>query len=180
MAPTTGSGPISDNSVDPSGEFALGVREQIFYLVFQLSHRRDKLLDARLAPFGLSVAYWRTLSIVRRVHDCSMSALARLSTVDRTTLTRSVDQLVKKGLIERYVSPNDRRMVLLQLTEAGQALYDQAVHCLIEVNGEILARAPKVEQRELARSLEAVLRAAIADPEEAADVVTFARIQSAG
>jgi DNA-binding MarR family transcriptional regulator len=175
-----GSRPVRDNSVDPFGEFALGVREQIFYLVYQLAHRRDKMLDARLALLGISVAHWRSMSIIRRVNDCSMSALARFSTVDRTTLTRSVDQLVTKGLVERHIPANDRRVVLLSLTEAGHAIYDQAVQCLIAVNSEILAGAPQVEQRELARALEAVLRAAIADPREAADIATFARSHNNG
>jgi DNA-binding MarR family transcriptional regulator len=167
-----------DNSVDPQGEFGLGVPEQIFYLVFHLAHRRDKLLEARLAPLGLSIAHWRALSVVRRLDQCSMSALARFSTVDRTTLTRSVDQLVTKGFVERHVPANDRRLVLLRLTEAGLDIYDKAVQCLISVNGEILARAPQVEQRELARGLHALLCAAIADPEEAGDIVTFARTKT--
>jgi DNA-binding MarR family transcriptional regulator len=179
MARTAGSRP-KDNSVDPLGEFGLGLREQIFYLVFQISHRRDKLLEARLAPLGLSVAHWRSMSIVRRVDDCSMSALARLSTADRTTLTRSVDYLVTTGLIERHVPSNDRRLVVLRLTDAGHAIYDQAVQRLIEVNGEILARAPELEQRDLARALETVLSAIVADPQEAADISTFARNQNNG
>jgi DNA-binding MarR family transcriptional regulator len=177
MARTAGSRP-KDSSVDPLGEFGLGVREQIFYLVFQISHRRDKLLEARLAPLGLSVAHWRSMSIVRRVDDCSMSALARFSTADRTTLTRSVDHLVAKGLIERHVPTNDRRLVVLRLTDDGHAVYDKAVLSLIEVNGEILARAPQLEQRELARALETVLRATVADTQEAADIATFARNQN--
>src|ERR1700761_1752722 len=74
-----------DNSVDPEGEFPLGPREYFFYLLFQASRQRDLQFDRVLKPAGLTVALWRSLAIIRRLDGCTISQLARYSTVERTT-----------------------------------------------------------------------------------------------
>src|SRR5690349_3236139 len=109
------------NSVDPDGEFPLGAPEYFFYLLFQAQRQRDLSLDRALSPVGLNLAQWRTLAIVRRIDVCSMTLLARYSTVDRTTLTRAVDQLVDRGLVARWTPDHDRRQVNLRLTDEGEA-----------------------------------------------------------
>ncbi len=55
---------------------------------------------------------WRALAVVRRIDDCTMKALARYSSIDRTTLTRTVDQLVEQGKSKRCVH-RDRQQVNL-------------------------------------------------------------------
>ncbi len=164
-----------DNSIDPFGEFALNVPDHLFYLLFQTAHHRDTRWEAMLATVGLTLARWRTLAIIRRVGECSMKELARFSTVDRTTLTRSVDQLVADRLIERHIPPKDRRKVVLTLTGAGEDLYDRAVTQLLVFNREAVQGVPVDEQRRLARAIETILRNLIDDPEEAAAVLSFAR-----
>ncbi len=50
------------------------------------------------------------------------SELARRYNVTNPTMTRIVDELVKKGLVERRPDKRDRRCILLELTEAGREL----------------------------------------------------------
>jgi DNA-binding MarR family transcriptional regulator len=165
----------NDNSVDPFGEFALNVPDHLFYLLFQTAHHRDLRWEAILATVGLTLARWRTLAVVRRVGACSMKELARFSTVDRTTLTRSVDQLVAEELIARHIPADDRRKVLLTLSANGEALYDQAVTKLLAFNRASVQGVPVEEQRRLARFIEAILCNLIDDPDEIQSVLTFAR-----
>jgi DNA-binding MarR family transcriptional regulator len=164
-----------DNSTDPAGEFAMDVPEQLFYLLFQLVRRRDAQFDAEIAPLGLTLAGWRTLAVVRRIAVCSMKDLSRYSTIDRTTLTRSVDQLVEDGLIERRVPASDRRLVVLSLTDAGEQLYAEAVGKLVALNRRLLVDIDASAQRQLARAMETVLGNLITDPTEAAAVIRFGR-----
>ena len=79
-----------ENSPDPAGEFPIGVKEYIFYLLFQAARHRDMAVDALLGPIGLSLPAWRAMLVVRRIENCTMKALARYSSMDRTTLTRTV------------------------------------------------------------------------------------------
>lgn len=164
-----------DNSTDPRGEFPMNVPEHISYLLFQLVRHRDLRFDTEMAPLGLTLARWRTLAIIRRIESCSMKELAKYSTIDRTTLTRSIDQLVEEGLIDRHVPPTDRRMVLLSLTQKGEAIYMQAVHVLISYNRTMLDGISDDEQRAFARALETMMKNAISDPKDALDIIKFGR-----
>ena len=53
--------------------------------------------------------------------DCrTMSGLADRLRVNRSTATRAVDRLVTDGLVERFPSPDDGRVVLVRITAEGR------------------------------------------------------------
>jgi DNA-binding MarR family transcriptional regulator len=172
--------PYPENSPDPEGEFPLDTPQYLFYLIFQIDHHRNAAFAPVLEPFGLTLATWRTLSIVRRLEGCTMRSLAAYSTIDRTTLTRAVDQLVARGLVDRVTPPNDRRKVSLSLTAAGEAVHAQVIPALVAFNlGNLKALSP-TRQREVTRALQTILKAVIGDPEAAEDILTFGRAGTAG
>jgi DNA-binding MarR family transcriptional regulator len=151
----------------------MDVAEYYFYLLFQAARHRDLYFDGELAPIGLNLAQWRSLAIVRRLESCTMTALARYSTIERTTLTRAVDQLVGRGLIERSVPDRDRRKVTLVLTDLGKSVYGQAVAILKDRNQELLADVDPQRLREAARVLQQALRKLAGEGELATDLLNF-------
>ena len=161
------------NSIDPDGEFPLGAPEYFFYLLFQAARQRDLYFDRALAPTGLNLAQWRSLAIIRRLDDCTMSRLARYSAVERTTLTRSVDQLVARELVERWTPEKDRRQVNLALTEFGEATYAKAVAILKRCNADALADIPPDRLRSATRVLQTTLARLVPDEALARDLVSF-------
>jgi len=56
--------------------------------------------------------------LVRR--DRMMSDLAGKLRIDPSSATRAVQRLVKDGLAERFTSPEDRRVVMVRITDAGR------------------------------------------------------------
>lgn len=173
IAPPRGPAP---NSVDPDREFPLGPPEYFFYLLFQAARQRDLYFDRELAPVGLNLAQWRSLAIVRRLESCSMTALARFSTVERTTLTRAVDQLVARGLLERRVPDRDRRQITLSLTDDGKGVYALAVAILRDRNQEVLAGVDEKRLRDATRVLQKALVKLTGEGELARDLLNFGTI----
>ncbi|THD59928.1 MarR family transcriptional regulator [Phenylobacterium sp.] len=161
------------NSVDPDGEFPLGPPEYFFYLLFQAARQRDLFFDRELAPVGLNLAQWRSLAIIRRLESCTMTALARFSTIDRTTLTRAVDQLVTRGVVERIVPDRDRRQINLQLTTHGKTVYSQAVEILKDRNRRVLSEVDPKRLREATRVLQEALLKLAGEGELAIDLLNF-------
>ena len=53
----------------------------------------------------------------------NMTSVAKALSVTTGTLTISVNSLVKKGFVERVRSEEDRRVVLVSLTEKGKRVY---------------------------------------------------------
>lgn len=161
------------NSTDPEGEFPLGVSEYFFYLLYQAARQRDLLSDRMMKATGLNVGRWRALAVIRRVENCTMSELALLSAVERTTLTRSVDQLVAQGLVERWTPPADRRQVNLGLTEKGEQVYAEAVQVLLDNNAGALDGLDPDSIREATRVLQNVVSVQAPSRRDAANLLTF-------
>jgi len=162
---------------DPDGEFAIAVPEYFFYLLFQAARRRDVAFDAAVEPVELTASRTRVLAIIRRVDGCTMSALAKFSAIDRTTLTREVDQLVARGLVARSVPANDRRRVNLRLTPAGEEFYETRLSNMVNFSRRSLEGVDMQELRAFARTLQTIIRNVVDDPELAEDVIAFARSQ---
>ena len=71
----------------------------------------------------MSIARWGALYWLGQTGDgISQAALAEMAGVEPPTLVRVIDQLEAQGLVERKVSPSDRRVNLLRLTEAALPL----------------------------------------------------------
>ena len=167
--------PFKSYLPDPEGEFPAAAPEYFLYLLFQTARRRDDQVDAALAPLGLSANRARTLTIIRRLEGCSMNALARYTTIERTTLTREVDQLVARGLIERTVPANDRRRVSLSLTEEGEAIYARGIPLVVEATQDALKGVDAETLREFARILQIIMGNLVDDPDWAHELISYGR-----
>lgn len=159
--------------VDKAGEFPLGASAYLFYLLFQVARQRDLHYDRELATAELSLHRWRILAVIRRIENCSMKDLALYSAMDRTTLTRSVDQLVADGLVERWSSPRDRRRVNVMLSDQGEAVHRQAATILLKGNAAMLAGVDEEAVRGVARVLRRVIGNLMDDPLAAAKLLAY-------
>lgn len=89
-------------------------------------------IDATLKPFGLSFARYemlRLLAFTRAGRMPMASAIARLQ-VHPTSVTNTVDRLVKDALVEREPHPGDGRAAMLVLTASGRQLVERATAAL--------------------------------------------------
>lgn len=162
-----------DQALDPEGELPLGASEYFFYLLFQVARQRDLFCDKALTPCGLSMAQWRSLAIVRRMEVCTMSSLARYSTIERTTLTRAVDQLVARGLVTRWVPESDRRQVNLSLSDLGEQAFQQGAAILDPHNLHLLDDEAPTQLRHAMAVLQNTLRKLAGNEVLAADLLNF-------
>lgn len=173
MTPASETEPF-DKSPSPGEEPPLEA-DYFFYLLFQAARQRDLFCDRVLKPIGLNVAKWRSLAIIRRLEVCTMTALARYSTVERTTLTRAVDQLVSRGIVARSTPERDRRQVNLSLTDAGEDLYQEAIAILFEGNQAVLADVDAVRLEDASEVLRSALEKLVGQRDVAADLMNFGR-----
>lgn len=73
--------------------------------------------------FDISVEQFHILRHVRRGRG-SISELATAKNISRPAISQAVEALVKKGLLSRIQSTQDRRFVELTLTDSGNNLLD--------------------------------------------------------
>jgi len=83
-------------------------------------------LDKRLKHLGIGQAGWMTIAMVAKSGEpMSQRSLASLVEVEGSSMVAMLDRLERDGLVLRVASPTDRRVKLVQLTEAGLKVYQE-------------------------------------------------------
>lgn len=95
-------------------------------------------VETRMARHGLTDAQWKPLWMLQSGRAATAIELAREMMIDAGAITRMVDRLEAKGLVERVRSETDRRVVHLRLTPAGEAVVGHVPHVLASVNNDFL------------------------------------------
>lgn len=90
------------------------------------------------ARYGISRREWRLIVVLARHGPVLSSELADFAQLDRARTSRIVTALVDLKLIAREVIPSDRRQARVSLTEKGQALYDEFLPVVVELNRQLL------------------------------------------
>lgn len=95
------------------------------FLLLRLFHYIHPRIIAQmnqvLTPYQIQHHEWNVLLMAYAApkHQILPSTLSGLLDLTRTSLTRLSDDLVSKGLLCRHENSQDRRQIILQLTEAG-------------------------------------------------------------
>jgi MarR family transcriptional regulator, lower aerobic nicotinate degradation pathway regulator len=87
----------------------------------QLSFLVQGMLERRAREHDLSVIQIRLLGVLRD-RTPTMNELARLLSLDKSSVTGLVDRAEHRGLVIRVPSTTDRRVVLVGLTNLGRSL----------------------------------------------------------
>jgi DNA-binding MarR family transcriptional regulator len=86
------------------------------------------------------------------------STIGKYTGMEKSSLTRMVDDLEKKGIVYRKTDPDDRRKVLVSLTEKGLDCYNQLNEITAEMADEILKFVDENDLEEFVQSLETMVR----------------------
>ena len=94
-------------------------------------HRPTVRSSAGPADHDLSIIQLRLLAATRllgvlRDREPTMKQLARLLSLEKSSITGLVDRAERRGLVARLPSPLARRSVLVRLTEHGRSLATEA------------------------------------------------------
>jgi DNA-binding MarR family transcriptional regulator len=133
---------------------------EVFSRVSRLSRlldraRREAFTRHQIEPWEFDVL--AALRRAGRPYQLTPGALLRQTLVTSGTMTNRVDQLTKRGFVERGDDPRDRRGVLVTLTRAGKAAVDGAFESLLERERELLAHLPERDRDTLATLLKQLM-----------------------
>ncbi|KDM93303.1 MarR family winged helix-turn-helix transcriptional regulator [Photobacterium galatheae] len=111
----------------------------------------DKQLLKAFKKHDLSAIEFDILATLRRTQSAlTPTELYQTLMLSSGAMSTRIDALVKRGLIERIASAQDRRSCSVELTAAGVALVDQALEDHVENERNILEPLTADEQNELA------------------------------
>jgi DNA-binding MarR family transcriptional regulator len=128
--------------------------------VSRLARHLDRARRAAFAAHELEPWEFDVLSALRRQgppYQLSPGALLHATLVTSGTMTNRIDRLAAAGLVSRHRDPQDKRGVLVALTERGQEAADAALAGLLERERELLSGLDPAQQATLAGLLRLLL-----------------------
>lgn len=129
------------------------------FSVARIARRLRQAVDAELRALGLTEATWRPLVHVRRLGDgVRQKELAAALSIEGPSLVRLLDNLERRGLIERREDETDRRARGIYLTKAGRDLAVRAARVGMSIQKRMLATVPAKDLEACQRALTLVER----------------------
>jgi DNA-binding MarR family transcriptional regulator len=104
--------------------------------------------------FGLAVTEWRIIAVLGRFPGLSAAGVAERSAMDKVAVSRAVARLLERGLLHRETHDDDRRRSVLELSEAGRAVYDEVAPQALAYERDLLAPLDSNERRVLSELLD--------------------------
>ena len=102
--------------------YSTGSMPEIFELIEILNKRLKQFHGKTLKDAQLTPPQYFILSLLVEKDQRPFKELAELLSCTRATMTGIVDTMEKKGLVSRSPNPDDRRSLLVTLTEKGRVL----------------------------------------------------------
>lgn len=128
-------------------------RTSIGYLVKRSHALMSESLDVAFAQQDFTFMQWVVLMTVRDGLAVTAATICRDYRHDQGALTRVIDQLETRGLLERQRSTEDRRVVELKLTEQGSKTVESLIPVVVERLNTALDGFTVEEVSELTRLL---------------------------
>ncbi len=119
-------------------ETTLRVRDCCLCLNVQRAARAlARRFDEALRPVGLTNGQFSMLMSLNRPQPATMTSVAKLLAMDRTTLTAALKTLERRELVRVERDPKDRRSRRLSLTDQGRAALTAAVPIWEKTHAEV-------------------------------------------
>jgi len=112
------------------------------FRVARIARRLRQAVDSELGAYGLTEATWRPLAYVGRLGEgVRQRELAAALGIEGPSLVRLLDNLERRGLIERREQKGDRRVRGIYLTSPGRELQRRVLRISDTIQQRVLAAA---------------------------------------
>lgn len=117
-----------------------------------IGRRLNRTMDETLAEFGLDSAEYKALSVLAQAgapYRSTPGRLAERMDLSSGAMTNRLDRLEQAGLIRRLPDPDDRRRVVVELTDHGRETYRDAVGAQAKKEALVTAALNEREKAQL-------------------------------
>ncbi len=123
------------------------------HLIRRLHQISTAVFQERLQALGHDITplQFAMLDALGHNQNIDQKTLADLVAKDRATLGAAVERLERKGLVDRRVSPSDKRARVLALTEEGELLLEELLPIVVALQKDILPGLDEDEFQQFVR-----------------------------
>ncbi len=103
---------------------------------------------------GVSLAQCHAIVEIGRKEKISLVDLASLLGLDKSTMSRTINNLVESDLALRDLDMENRRYVIIQLTEKGKSIFSNIEESMDEYYQSIFNSIPENKRNQVLESLQ--------------------------
>ena len=103
--------------------------------------------------FGLTIPQWRLIAVLAEDGPLTQQAIGARTVMDKVTVSRATQGLVKRRLVQRAPHDADGRSHHLALSKAGERLYSEVSPVALEYEARLLQEFDPAAVEELKRVL---------------------------
>lgn len=128
-------------------------------VIRRLERKLGVLDEVQSSCCGVTFAQCHALVEIGRAQRLSLNDLANMIGLDKSTMSRTVNNLVNGGMAVRENDPMDRRYLTIRLTDLGLAAYQEIENGMDAYFSRIFHSIPCEKREQVIESLEILLRA---------------------
>lgn len=123
------------------------------YLVNRLGVRLVETFSVECARYGIDIRMWRVLAALHQHDGQQISALAAMTSIDISTLSRLLTQMERKRLIERRRDGADQRAVSIDRTARARRITEALLPVALKLEQRALGKLPARDAARLKQML---------------------------
>ena len=134
--------------------FSMQLQECIYFLLTSAQHTVSQYLSQKLLPYDITPSQYGVLHCLWINNGtCIPKQIAKMLYLETPTISGILDRMQKKELIDRVINTENRREILVIITEKGKALEEPIKKIINEVNDEVMKNFTKEESDFIRKSL---------------------------
>lgn len=134
---------------------SLILREQMRLLVRKLG----LLQKGETSCYGVSLSQCHAIVEIGRKEEVALHELADILGLDKSTMSRTVQNLVHKEFVIRSTDPSNRRSVKITLSEAGLQVFREIEEGMQQYYSNIFSNLPLDKKSQVLESMDLILKA---------------------
>jgi DNA-binding MarR family transcriptional regulator len=128
------------------------IEDNLGYLVNRTARLMAQMYSRRLQRHGVALAQWAILLFLYAKDGQTQRELSRVVAIEPPTVARTIDRMVRDGLVRREPHPHDGRATRIRLTPRALALREELATESMAGN-EFAARVLRAEELETLKTL---------------------------
>ncbi|GAB1259987.1 MarR family transcriptional regulator [Aurantivibrio plasticivorans] len=128
------------------------------FWISRLANTLQDQFNQRLKPLDVTWPQWMVLNVLDQGTAKTPASIAEQIGIDRSAVTRLLDRLENKQLIERLHDKLDRRSVIIKMTTQGAKLIEELNELAQEHQDHFLSALPNTEHRSFKGNIQKLLR----------------------
>lgn len=113
-----------------------------FFNILESSLKQyKKYIQSCLIKHSIDITFdqWLVLDVIVNNKDIKQTEIAEKTSKDTASVTRIIELLNKKGLVARQIDPNNRRKLILGVSNHGEKEYVKAGEVIAELTNKALS-----------------------------------------